>query len=163
MSKRSQGGFTLIEIMIVIGIIGILAGIAAPAYQNYTIRAQVSEGLTLADGWKTAIVEYYANNAAWPSQTDLPAMTQSNGKYESVTVNTGVIQIIYGGMQANPNISNAVLTIVPYTDDNDEVLWQCGSGARPPGNMASGANPAANIVSPQFALPAQYLPSSCHS
>ncbi len=61
MLKSVQKGFTLIELMIVIAIIGILAAIAIPAYQNYTIRAQVTEGLTLADGWKTAICEYYAN------------------------------------------------------------------------------------------------------
>ncbi len=64
--KTLQKGFTLIELMIVIAIIGILAAIAIPAYQNYTIRAQVTEGLSLAAGWKTAISEYYAQNGAFP-------------------------------------------------------------------------------------------------
>jgi type IV pilus assembly protein PilA len=163
MSKQSQGGFTLIEIMIVVAIIGILAAIAVPAYQNYTIRAQVSEGFTLAEGWKTAIVEYYASNGTWPqSPNDLPAGTvPSIGKYETVTLNTsGVIQINYGGPQApqaNPNLAGTVLTIVPYTDDNDDILWQCGSAAQPSGVMASGATPVPTNV------PAQYLPTSCHS
>src|SRR3984885_1588542 len=96
--KTMQKGFTLIELMIVIAIIGILAAIAIPAYQNYTIRSQVTEGLTLADGWKTAIAEYYANTGNWPAQGNLTGTCNSVGKYESsVTVATGgVIQIIYG-------------------------------------------------------------------
>jgi len=84
MGARSFRGFTLIELMIVIAIIGILAAIAIPAYQNYTIRAQVTEGLTLADGWKTAIAEYYANTGVFPSAANLTSAGQvtSSGKYE---------------------------------------------------------------------------------
>ena len=65
--KTMQKGFTLIELMIVIAIIGILAAIAIPAYQNYLIRSQVTEGLSLADGWKTAVSEFYAQYGAFPS------------------------------------------------------------------------------------------------
>jgi type IV pilus assembly protein PilA len=162
MLKQVQKGFTLIELMIVIAIIGILAAIAIPAYQNYTIRAQVTEGLTLADGWKTAIAEYYANTGNWPAQTNLTGTCVSTGKYESgVTVNTaGVIAITYGG-QANSKLAtngSNLLTLVPWTNSNNDVLWQCGSAAAPASaSIASGATSGGTTV------PAQYLPTSCHS
>jgi type IV pilus assembly protein PilA len=152
-------GFTLIELMIVIAIIGILAAIAIPAYQNYTIRSQVTEGLTLADGWKTAVAEYYANTGNWPTQTNLNGTTVSAGKYETgvTVVSGGVISITYGN-QANKKVSGQVLQLVPYTNTNNDVLWQCGTSAAPSaGSIASGAASAGTSVS------AQYLPTSCHS
>src|ERR1700687_3078747 len=114
MLKQVQKGFTLIEVMIVVAIIGILAAIAIPAYQNYTIRAQVTEGLTLGDGWKTAIAEYYANTGNWPAPGNLTGTCGSNGKYESaVTVIAGgVVDITYGNL-ANKNINGLILDIVP--------------------------------------------------
>ena len=159
MLKQVQKGFTLIELMIVIAIIGILAAIAIPAYQNYTIRAQVTEGLTLADGWKTAIAEYYANTGNWPTQANLTGTNVSVGKYESgVTVNAGgVIQITYGN-QANAKLalaSNHILALVPYTNVNNDVLWQCGTATAPSGTSSGGSN--TTTVLPQ------YLPTSCHS
>jgi type IV pilus assembly protein PilA len=156
---RSERGFTLIEIMIVVAIIGILSAIGVPAYLSYTARAQVMEGLSLAGGWKAAIAEYYAANGSWPSQSDLNGTSRSVGVYTSdVNVISGEIQIIYGGPQTNQAINNRMLTLVPYTNDNDEVLWRCGLAAAPSGSPASGADPT--IVT---TLDPQYLPTSCNS
>src|ERR1700683_1950180 len=138
--KAVQKGFTLIELMIVVAIIGILAAIAIPAYQNYTIRAQVTEGLNLADGWKTGIAEYYANYGTWPAQAQLTGTTVSIGKYESAVtvIANGAIQITYG-QQANAKITNLTLGLVPYTDANNDVLWQCGTATAPAGTSSGGA------------------------
>ncbi len=108
--KTMQKGFTLIELMIVVAIIGILAAIAIPAYQNYTIRAQVTEGLSLADGWKTSIAEYYANNGAFPTCSSttggagcIAAAGATSGKYvTSVVIGAAAGQILITyGVQAN--------------------------------------------------------------
>jgi type IV pilus assembly protein PilA len=156
MRGKIQQGFTLIELMIVVAIIGILAAIAIPAYQNYTIRAQVTEGLTLGDGWKTAIAEYYAYSGNWPAQGNLAGTNVSNGKYESsVTVVTnGVIEITYGN-QANKNVNGKKLDIIPYVNSNNDINWQCGLATAPSGTASTATNNT--NVSPQ------YLPSSCHS
>jgi type IV pilus assembly protein PilA len=160
MLKQVQKGFTLIELMIVIAIIGILAAIAIPAYQNYTIRAQVTEGLTLADGWKTAIAEYYANTGVWPTIGNLTGTVASVGKYESgITINpAGVIRITYGN-QANAKIGTMTLSLQPFSNANNDVLWECGTAAAPSGATSTALVAAATGTS----LLPQYMPTSCHS
>ncbi|EPG0238621.1 pilin, partial [Neisseria gonorrhoeae] len=90
-----QKGFTLIELMIVIAIVGILAAVALPAYQDYTARAQVSEAILLAEGQKSAVTEYYLNHGIWPKDNTSAGVASpaSNikGKYvQKVEVNNGV-------------------------------------------------------------------------
>ena len=118
--KTFQKGFTLIELMIVVAIIGILAAIAIPAYQDYTIRSQVAEGLTLAADLKVAVAEQIANSGEWPvDETAIGQVTgEKRGKYVgSVAVDLGTINITYAGTatdgEANAAIDGLVLSIKP--------------------------------------------------
>ena len=128
---RKQQGFTLIELMIVVAIIGILAAIAIPAYQDYTIRAQVSEGLNLTGACKAAVTEFYQDTGGFPADNataGLAAAVEIEGKYTlSVTVNAGDCEATYGN-EANSNITNAVLTMSP-TDNAGSVSWDCQGDA----------------------------------
>jgi type IV pilus assembly protein PilA len=117
--------------MIVVAIIGILAAIAIPAYQDYTIRAQVSEGLSLADGAKTAVAEFYANTGNFPtsnSSAGLSTNTDIKGSYVTqVDVSGGPIVATFGN-KANSAIATKTLTLSPITGTGS-VSWKCKSNA----------------------------------
>jgi len=127
---RKQQGFTLIELMIVVAIIGILAAIAIPAYQDYTIRAQVSEGLNLSGAAKAAVTEFYQDQGVYPADNataGLEAAANITGKYVTqVAVANNVITVTYGN-DANANIAGATLTMTA-TDNAGSVSWACASG-----------------------------------
>jgi type IV pilus assembly protein PilA len=171
MFKQVQKGFTLIELMIVVAIIGILAAIAIPAYQNYTIRAQVTEGLSLADGWKTSIAEYYAQNGSFPTCASTTggsgciasAATSTTGKYVgAITIpTTGGIQIQYSSTapyQANKAIGGLNLFMTPYLSTNNDIIWVCGTAA-----VVSTASLPTGVTVGTTNVPPQYLPSACHA
>jgi len=129
---KKQQGFTLIELMIVVAIIGILAAIAIPAYQDYTVRAQVSEGLTLAGGAKAAVSEYRMDSGDWPTSNAMAGLSASGsitGKYvASVNVaGNGVITVTYGGDSNTTYLNTRNITLTP-TDNVGSVDWTCANG-----------------------------------
>ena len=144
--QRLSAGFTLIELMIVVAIIAILAAIAIPAYQDYLIRAQVTEGYSLADGAKPAVWDYYSNTGAFPLSNQiagLPSGTSISGSYvSSVNVAGGQIKVLFGGPKANPviNSSGQYLLLSPITSVGS-INWTCTNSTVHP----------------------QYLPTVCRS
>lgn len=128
--KKQQAGFTLIELMIVVAIIGILAAIAIPAYQDYTIRAQVSEGLNLAGGAKAAVTEYTQDRGVFPGDNTvagISAAAKIKGKYVgSVQVGaSGVVTVTYGS-GAHSLIQGKDIQLAPTTNAGS-VEWACTS------------------------------------
>jgi type IV pilus assembly protein PilA len=143
--KKMQKGFTLIELMIVVAIIAILAAIAIPAYQNYLIRSQVSEGAVLTDGAKTAVAEYYSNTGKFPganASAGLALATSIAGKYVSsvdISGTPGQIVATFNGPKANTALANATF-VLSAVADSGSISWTCTKST----------------------VDQKYLPTSCH-
>ncbi|HFC4787952.1 TPA: pilin [Neisseria gonorrhoeae] len=124
-----QKGFTLIELMIVIAIVGILAAVALPAYQDYTARAQVSEAILLAEGQKSAVTEYYLNNGKWPENNGdagVASPGEIKGKYvKEVKVENGVVTATMKSDGVNKEIKGKRLSLWAKRE-NGSVKWFCG-------------------------------------
>ncbi len=134
MNKQVQKGFTLIELMIVVAIIGILAAIAIPAYQDYTIRAQVSEGMSLSSGAKTAVAEFYNQRGVFPASNASAGLSDAasiSGEYVSqVNVaqggTAGVVGATFATGNENANITDDIL-LISATDKGGSIAWTCKS------------------------------------
>lgn len=141
--RQSSQGFTLIELMIVVAIIGVLASLALPAYERYTLRAQVSEGFTLAGPLQRAVTEYYNDFGTFPTDnTDagIAAANEFSGKFvDAVSIDEEEISITYGG-NASARIAGASV-IVTASPTPGSMNWSCSGGA---------------------AIPDTYLPSICN-
>ncbi len=143
--KHRQQGFTLIELMIVVAIIGILAALAIPAYQDYTIRSQIAEGLQIVGRAKISASEYFQDKGSFATSNTMaglsaPATIQGNYVTQVALGAGGAIQVTFGN-DANAKIAGAVLTFTP-TDNEGSISWVCNGDA---------------------ALPNKYLPNACRT
>ena len=148
MFQIAQKGFTLIELMIVVAIIGILAAIAIPSYQDYIARAQASEAMTLAAGMKTALAEYYSDRGEWPSGTVFTDLVTDSGKYIESSDASGsnlsmTVTLTFRSTGVNAALQGETFGL--YTGDGG-VTWQCGN--------QSGADAVTTIDD-------KYLPGAC--
>nr|WP_096911221.1 MULTISPECIES: pilin [Acinetobacter] len=140
--KSMQKGFTLIELMIVVAIIGILAAIAIPAYQNYTKRSHVSEGLSLAAGAKAAVTEFYSSNGHWPTANASAGLATDSSitgnAVKKVTVSGSAITVTY-----NDKVTDNGTIKLQGANTAGGVTWKC---------TATGTNQPVD---------SKFLPSNC--
>jgi type IV pilus assembly protein PilA len=154
-------GFTLIELIIVIVIVGILASLAVSAYQTYTVRSQIADGMSFAADATAPIADAYTNGGVAPANRAAtgmtPLATDSRGSYvASVDIVDGRIDVTFGGPLAHQDIVGETLSLTPYEADGHILIWRCGNAIQPAGEPLNGG---AEHRPPT--LDSRYLPASC--
>ena len=169
--KTLQKGFTLIELMIVVAIIGILAAIAIPAYQDYTIRAQVSEGLTLASDIKAGVAEYTAQVGDWPVTCRKPGLARPSSPTSRAAMSSRSTSIRRRNddHHVRPRCErqdpgHLARRIQPYANANGDVVWRCGESNAPatPATATMGATTSARYAG-VTGLTDKHMPASCRA
>jgi len=163
--RRSVQGFTLIELMIVVAIIGILSTLAISAYQTYTVRAQVAEALNMAAGAKAPIVDAFNNDGIPPAGRAeagmTPLATDTQGNYVgSVDVVNGRVDIVMGN-NAHTAVLGERISFTPYQTPGNTIVWRCGAAPAPAGQTMRGGGVEAAHLDPT--IEDRYLPSACRN
>jgi len=162
--QTQHQGFTLIELMIVVAIIGILASLAVSAYQTFTVRAQVTEALSFGGGAKVPVVDAYNNAGVPPADRAAagmtPLATDTQGSYVSqVAITNGRVDITFGN-NVHQDAFGDTLSLTPYQTPGGSFIWRCGYAAAPPGAslLTGGGVTSAYQAS---TIDERYLPGSC--
>ncbi len=163
MKARQNDGFTLIELMIVVAIIGILASLAVAAYETYTIRAQIAEAINMGAGAKSPLVDAFTQDGTAPADRLAAGMsvdaTDTRGTYVSqVDIVDGRVDVTMGN-RAHADISGEILSFTPYVTPSGGIVWRCGAGSQPGG----GADVMPGTTYRPTTIPARYLPSTCRA
>ena len=166
--NKQQEGFTLIELMIVVTIIGILASLAISAYQTYTVRAQVAEGIIMGAGAKVPVIDAFNNDGLPPAGRVEAGMsaapTDTKGRYVSqVNVFEGTVTVTFGNF-VHADIFGATLSFTPYELQSGSFIWNCGLAPAPAaGRLLQDAGGTVISAIGATTVPARYLPAACRN
>ena len=166
--NKHQKGFTLIELMIVVAIIGILASLAVSAYQTYTVRAQVAEAINMGAGAKVPVIDAFNNTGEPPAGREEAGMSalaaDTRGTYVSqVDIDDGRVDVTMGN-RVHADILNKIIRFTPYMtgSGSGSVIWRCGAAPAPAGGALLSGGGVTTAYLPTT-VPTRYLPATCRN